>query len=94
MKNNLFKRFYKRFEHYFPTHEERDPCPSCGGCMRHRLHEDSGMSAEAKFGCLKCGYTEFRGGTGSEIWLEKIYFARQKNLYLRKKYSIVVKYDV
>lgn len=91
MRNNLFKRIYKHFEHYFPTDEERDPCPSCGGCMRHLLHQDNGMSAEAKFGCLTCGKTEFRGGFGSENWLKEIYFARRKNPYLRKKYSIIIK---
>jgi ribosomal protein S27AE len=89
MKNRLSKRIktiYKKIEHVFPTDEEKEPCPQCGGCMRHRIHEDSGMSAEAKFGCIKCHYTEFRGGFGSENWLEKIYHARQKSPFLRRLY--------
>jgi ribosomal protein S27AE len=89
MKNRLSKRIktlYKKIEHVFPTDEEKEPCPQCGGCMRHRISQDSGMSAEAKFGCIKCHYTEFRGGTGSEIWLEKIYHARQKSPFLRRLY--------
>lgn len=86
MKKPLFNRIYKRFEPIFPTAEEKSPCPSCGGSMRHRINEDCSVSAEAKFGCIKCKYTEFRGGTGSEIWLEHIYQVRQKNIFLRKLY--------
>lgn len=89
MTNRLSRRIkniYRKIEHVFPTDEEKDPCPQCGGYMRHRISQDSGMSAEAKFGCIKCHYTEFRGGTGSEIWLEKIYHARQKSPFLRRLY--------
>ena len=80
------KNIYRKIEHVFPTDEEKVPCPKCRGCMRHLINQDSGMSAEAKFGCIKCDYTEFRGGTGSEIWLEKIYHDRQKSIFLRKLY--------
>ena len=86
MTNRLFKRFYKRIEPFLPTAEEKEPCPKCGGTMRHLIHQDSNMSAEARFGCIKCQYSEFRGGTGSEIWLEKIYYARQKSAILKKIY--------
>lgn len=81
-----FKKLYRKIEHCFPTDEEREPCPECGGAMRHLIHQDSGMSAEAKFGCIKCHHTEFRGGFGSENWLEKIYHSRQKSPFLRKLY--------
>lgn len=86
IKEKFLKYIYKKIQHYFPTKEEKEPCPKCGSKMRHLIHQDSNMSAEARFECVKCYHVEFRGGTGSEIWLEKIYFLRQKNLILKKIY--------
>lgn len=83
----IFQKIYNGIEHYLPTSEEKTPCTHCGGVMRHLLHQDNSMSAEAKFGCLQCKKTEFRGGWGSEIWLERIYVARRKNFYLKRLYS-------
>lgn len=80
----MFKSLIKFFTPLFLTEEEKEPCPKCNGRMRHQLHQDSGCSAESKFKCDVCQHDEFRGGTGSEIWFECLYYDRKKFKFIRK----------
>jgi hypothetical protein len=78
------KKIIKYFEPFFLTAEEKEPCSRCSGRMRYLYHQDSSMSAESKFECDDCKLQEYRGGTGSELWFEKLHEGRKKFLWLRR----------
>lgn len=58
--------FLKLWKQLFGDPNTIEPCPQCGGKMRHLPGRDSGSTGEAKFGCQNCGHEEFRGGWLSE----------------------------